>query len=399
MHGCLLLLNVAHAAMPPLQQSYLRITLLCLDGDKIPKACECEKNVDFWYRYNTRVKAVANIYEVSGSENAIAQAEDMAMASFWEEFNPASFQMLKMLRAEAESHCDRSPNPAFWTNGFQLLANGAAIAAAILGATQGQDSTYSAQELAQIASLIQSFFETAGAVITTPYHNPTNCDPIDEKDDDMFGSISKKLKPNTPIVFAINSFSKLYSGGRRAWHSYARINSAYHITAFIRQDAYSGIPRHCCSPKVGLWVLGSCDGPWNVVELKKEVADKLYHAGMDNLPISSINGLRTVPFEFGFLWEPSSAADCNKIVVVGGERGDKSTLEGTLNEADLKDFKSLSVWDISGRIVADFNLEDALSFSSIKEMVDNKLQTVTPGVYIIRLIANGESISQKILIH
>lgn len=203
---------------PRYQQSYLRITLLCLDGDKIPKACECEKNVDFWYRYNTLVTAVAELrHPTTGSKNSIAQAEDMAISSFWEEFNPASFQMIKMLRAEAESHCYREPNPAFWTNGFQLLANGAAIAAAILGATQGQDSTYSAQELAQIASLIQSFFETAGAVITTPYHNPTNCDPIDEKDDNIDGSISKTLKPNSPIVFAINSFSKLYAGGRRAW--------------------------------------------------------------------------------------------------------------------------------------------------------------------------------------
>lgn len=394
-------------AVTSYQQSWLRMTFLCLDGDRIPKECECNKTVKFWYRYDTRIKAVAELrYGTTGSKNSVAQTEDMALASFWEEANPASFEPLKMVIGRVESHCERTPNPGFWTNLTQLLGSAASLTLDVVAATQGQSNSFTPQQLAQISDKLKDYFNQIGTVINTPYYNPANCDNEAELPFSMEDAIIKTMRPNAPIVLAINTFDKMKAGGRRAWHSYARINSDFHITGVIDANAYDGTPVHCCSPKVATWILGSCDGDRSTDHLKVEVAEFLYLAGFNGLVPAPIGNGRIVPGEFGYLSERSSREECNKIVVNpgivgGGETGGRSNeMLGSENASEAKNtFQSLSVWDVSGRMIAEFTAQDLQTGVNVRQLVNERLQGMTPGIYFVRQVQNGEMRTRKILVH
>lgn len=383
------------------QQSQLRMTFLCLDGGRLPKECECEKNVDFWYRYDTRVKAIAELrHGTTGAKNSIAQTEDMALATFMEELNPASFDPLNMVFGRVESYCERTPNPAFWTNLAQLMGSVGTISLAIAGVSQ--TSIITPQQLSEISTQLQTFFTGLSTVINTPYQNPTDCDNVEELPYSMSGAFTKPLKPNTPIIMAINTFDKLYAGGCRAWHSQSRINSDFHITAVIHSNAYDGTPRHCCSPRVGAWIFGSCDGDRTTSQLNIEVAEILFTAGFNGLIPTSIGNGHAVPRDFGFLVERSTLEECNNIAV-NPRSDDGDVLDGASQKlvevATRPAFESLSVWDNSGRMIAEFTANDLLLGPvNLKELVGERLQGTVPGIYFIRLIEDGKLTTQKIFV-
>ena len=236
--------------------------------------------------------------------------------------------------------------------------------------------------------------------INTSYSNPTNCDNDNTNTATVDDFTVKTLKPNTPVVLAINSFDKLYAGGRRAWHSYAAVHSDFHITAFIAHNAFDGTPRHCCSPRTGVWIVGSCAGPLSTETLKLEVAEILYIAGLDNLsPTSQGNG-HTVPYDYGYLWQRSTLEVCNQIVVNPGGNGhfDDGANNRSSSEANLKGFTSLSIWDVSGRLMGEFKAGDLENAGNLNQLVESRLQNMVPGIYFVRLVANGEITTQKIAV-
>lgn len=374
------------------QQSRMRITFVCMDGDRLPKECECEKDVKFWYRYDNRVSVKAEVLNgTTGSKNAIAEGEDLALITYREESDPVGFENLGMVLTRASVHCDRTPNPSFWTNIATLLSSAATLTLAVVGATQGSDSIYSQAEITQISNGIQQYFNNWATVINTPFYNDTNCLNYSFRVGSYEGNTQKTIKPNIPVELAINSFDKLYAGGRRAWRSWSAVNSDCHITALLKPNAFDGTPRHCCSPMIGAWVLSSCDGMLTTEMLKVEVAFKLGELGINPYP--------GVPTEFGILVRPSTLEECNKIVINPGTgHRDDNNAGFSLAEDAFQAFTSLSIWNISGSLIAEFHASELKTETDLKQLVETRLRDITPGIYFVRFVTKGRSTTQKIIV-
>lgn len=386
------------------QQNWIRMSLICMDGDRVPQECACEKTVKFWYRYDAKVTAYAEAKDGKWnySENAVAMAEDMAIATFMEESSPITFEVLKSSLARTESHCDRSVNPNFWTNLATVGTNAATLALSILAVTGAGGANIPAATITQVSNQIKNYYSSIATQINTPFYNPANCDNERTEYGSMDGYHPAKLRPNVPVILTVNSFDKLSAGGRRAWHSFGRVNSNCYIATIIDHNSYDGTPKHCCSPKVAAWVLGSIDGPWSTDQLKIAVAEIFYTAGMNNLTPTNMGNGHTLPREFGYLSQASSDPACNRIVVNQGKGINTSAVLENSNRFDhLSNFQSLSVWDVSGRQIANFTAQDLkyLDPSGINNMVNQKLSSLTPGIYFLNLLANGEVSTHKVVVH
>jgi len=383
------------------QQSKLKINLLCMDGDEVPKECACEKTVEYWYRYDTRVSTESAIGNggSGASVNSVSQVEDMGILSYFEEFDvEASYDPLGFVVARNASKCDRTPNSTFWTKAIDIYAAYLDVATQIYKSTQG-GATVDTAQVRKLGNSVVKYLKTIESLINADYFDPTNCDDDADVFSSKEGSKIKKIRPNMPAVLAINSFDKLSAGGRRSWYSTARVLSNFYIAANIRHNAYDGTPVHCCSPKVGLWVLGSCDGaPLSTGQLKILVAEHLRLAGYLNLPPDPLApGGVTVPREFGYLRQEGSKEVCNRLPInnSGGSGFGGGTEERSLSIQ--KDFQRLSIWDASGKMIANFTADDTQS-ADVNALVRERLQSVSAGMYFVRLEANGQTSTQKIFI-
>lgn len=307
------------------QHSWLRVAFICMDGDtRLPEACQCEKDIDFWYGYDTQVKTVAELREGAGqnhSKNAVAQVEDMALAYFLRESPQPDIQMLNKALARAESHCERTINEQYWTNNAALMGQTVTFLGSVFSVVQGSSSNISQNAFSQLGTAVQNYFNTLNQAMNTPYYNPTTCTEKSESAS-MQGHHSTALRPNEPVVMGITSFDKLFAGGRRAWHSYARINSNFSLAGYLRSNANDGTPRHCCSPKTAMWVVGSCDGPVSTEVLKIRAANLFWTAGLSTgYQTTNAGNGRTMPSDYGWISEPSTDSGCNSIIVNDGGGG------------------------------------------------------------------------------
>lgn len=368
------------------QKSYIRVTLICLDGDEVPAECGCEKDIEFAYRYDTRVTAHAHLAGTTNARNSWAQAEDMYTVIFEDESLPLStrYEIVDMGVTRAATACDWSLNPAFWTNITTLLADAAKLYLAYT-ATQNVPNGGQPNQTQQDALLnsITSFATNLGTIFTTPYGQSTGCN----NDDDKFGfiehqSVQKTFKPNATITFSMNSFDKLACGGKRKWHSNARVLSGHYLTGVVKNNAYDGTPVHCCTPKIGMWLVGHCGGSATEDQLKVQAADLLYHNGITNL-IQTPAGI-SVPNDFGYTIQPSSLELCNEIVVnptvSGGRSNDSETVINEIENSDIQ------IFDVNGRLVKTLQWVGQFANSDLASL-KNAHGNLPAGIYFL-LVSN-----------
>jgi hypothetical protein len=365
------------------QQTLIRSVLFCLNGDLVPRECECAKPIRFWYGYNTTVKTVAERRDNVGnwSRNSIAAAEDMALVTFREEFNVNSFELVNHSLARVASRCDRTLNANFWSTVAKLAGSATDLSLHILGASA--DSTLSSQEANTLSQKFDDYFNNWATMFNTPYFDASNCladNTVTAGLASQTAELQRTLSPNKPVRMAITSFTNLKAGGRRGWHSYARINSNAWILASIKSDRYSGlIPLHCCTPFAASWVVGSETGPLTTLQMQKRVGDLLYGEGYFNY--GTIGG--QTPKEWGWASRPSNDRGCDKIVVNpnGGhyenpfqEPGDR-TAETT---APITDWVNLTIFDLSGREIKQIINTEGMPLNS------NTVVDMPSGVYLGR---------------
>ena len=144
----------------------------------------------------------------------------------------------------------------------------------------------------------------------------------------------------------MSSFDRIASGGRRAWHAHGRILSGHFLTGVVKHDAYNGAPVHCCTPKVGMWMVGHCGGSATEDMLKREAADLLYHNQITNL-IQTPSGISVVN-DFGYTVQQSSVDACNQIVVnptvSGGRSNETEPIIETIST-------NVQIFDLQGRFL------------------------------------------------
>ncbi len=374
------------------QQAKIKTNLFCMDGDMVPKECECRKKIIYWYRYDTRVHTEAHLRNGgSSSVNAVAQAEDMAIISSFEESNvEQSYRMLKFLMARKASACDRAAVPSFWTKMIDLYSAHLDIGLSILGFKKDKIDTVQVRKL---ANSVIKYLNKVKDVVDPPEPPASSCTLDADVFSDVEGSDTTYIRPNVVQVLAINSFDKLYSGGRRSWYSNARINSNFFIAAEVL-PSHEG-PRHCCTRGMATWVVGSCAGPLSTEALKREVTTFFYLKDFSGFvpDNGSPNGI-TMPAEFGVLTRKVANEYCNRF-----DSGLGSGLNGdviTDRSINYSGYSNLSIWDVSGRLIANFN--ESVPFNEMDALIRAKLTDLVPGVYFVRTEANGIATTRKIFV-
>jgi hypothetical protein len=363
------------------QKSYIRTTLICLDGDELPAECGCEKDIEFGYRYDTRVTAHAHLVSGTiGTKKAWAQAEDMYTVVFEDESLPLDerYQVLDMGVVRSASACDWSVNPDFWTNKATLLADAAKLYLAYSATQNVQAGLPSQTQQDALTNSITSFASTLGTAFTTPVTLSTGCN----NDDDKFGgvfrqSIQKTFKPNATITLTMSSYDKISSGGRRSWHSHGRVLSGHFLTGVVKPNAYDNTPVHCCSPKLGMWLVGHCGGSTTEDQLKVEAADLLYHNGIVNL-INTPAGISVVD-DFGYTVQASSLEQCNQIVInptVSGGRSNESEIKKDVKTSNVQ------IYDVNGRLVKSFQWSGVFTNSDLIRLKDRH-SNLQAGIYFV----------------
>jgi hypothetical protein len=380
------------------QKSYIRVTLICLDGDEVPAECGCEKDIEFAYRYDTRVTAHASLRGTTNARSSWAQAEDMYTVIFEDESLPLNtrYEVIDMNVTRAASACDWSVNPAFWTNITTLLGDGAKLYLAYQATQNGQNGQQpnQAQQNA-LTSAITAFASTLGSIFTTPYGQSTGCN----NDDDKFGvieknSVKKTFKPNATVTFSMNSYNKIASGGKRKWHSHGRVLSGHYLTGVVSPNAFDHTPVHCCTPKIGMWLVGHCGGSATEDQLKVQAADLLYHNGITNL-IQTPSGISVVN-DFGYTVQPSSLQTCNQIVVnptVSGGRSNDSDI--LTNETE---YSAIQIYDVNGRLVKTLQWIGQFEQSDLASLYSAQ-SNLPMGIYFVLISNKTDRTTYKLFIH
>jgi hypothetical protein len=145
--------------------------------------------------------------------------------------------------------------------------------------------------------------------------------------------------------------------------------------------------------RVGMWLVGNCDGPISDDMLKVEAADLLYHNGITNL-IQTPFG-RQVVNDFGYTVQNSSLAHCNLIVVnptVTGGRSDQS--DGT--PSDTEDC-ILRVFDLNGRFVASKAWNGNPAVVDTRKLTDEYAH-LPSGIYLLQIASKTGAKTTKIFI-
>ena len=380
------------------QKSYIKVTLLCLDGDEVPAECGCEKDIEFSYRYDTRATTYAKITGTTNSRDAWAQAEDFYTVIFEDESKPIDtrYEVLDMGVTRAASQCSFTVNPQFWTNITTLLGQAANLyfAYTVTQNIPGGGNPNQAQQNA-LTTAITNFANTLGAVFTTSYGLPTECDNYDDK----FGgresaSAVRSFKPNATVTLTVSSYDKIACGGKRKWFSHARVLSGHYLTGVVRPNAYDGTPVHCCTPAIGMWLVGHCGGSATEEQLKVQAADLLYHNGILGL-IQTPGGLSVVN-DFGYTIKASSLEICNQIVVNPQVTGGRSN--GSETASILDDSTVIQIYDATGRLVSSIQWSGGFSKTDLTTL-RNSRSNLPSGIYLALVYGKNGRDSFKFYIH
>jgi hypothetical protein len=153
----------------------LRYNYLCYGVNQLPTSCACSKDLHFSFRYDTDVKASANLRECDfgGSRWAFADAEDVASVVMWDD-NSITATALGTGSARASSNCDHTLNPAFFTQlGKVALTAGQIYLATQTGSSGGSGGTDVATAISGQSTTIVSQLTT---LMETPIHNSSSCE-------------------------------------------------------------------------------------------------------------------------------------------------------------------------------------------------------------------------------
>jgi hypothetical protein len=189
-------------------------------------------------------------------------------------------------------------------------------------------------------------------------------------------------------------YNKIASGGKRKWHSHGRVLSGHYLTGVVSPNAFDQTPAHCCTPKIGMWLVGHCGGSATEDQLKVQAADLLYHNGITNL-IQTPSGISVVN-DFGYTVQPSSLQTCNQIVVnptVSGGRSNDSEI--LTNETE---HSAIQIYDVNGRLVKTLQWFGQFEQSDLASL--NSAQSNLPmGIYFVLISNKTDRETYKLFIH
>ena len=227
--------------------------LLCTNYANLPRNCDCEKPLKLYYRYDTEVLAYANRHTGGLSEKkSRAASQDIAVVTLRN--GNAGVKVLAAGDVRAQAECNWDVNPEFWV---QLIQ----VAGGIAGVLVNENS-------AQLPTLISNLATQLGQLVTTPFIAENGCGANAIVTETLAkGDTLIYFHPNEAVYLDVFSFSNLMCGGKRSWFSWANVNSDFYAAGIVPGGFLGEGENHCCTQKIGSWVLASSEKPYTTKEI------------------------------------------------------------------------------------------------------------------------------------
>ena len=366
------------AARPYLVE--LSFNLLCIDEGGFFQLCDCERPLQIYYRYDTRVTAYGK-KKAGGilDKNAWAMAQDLAVVSLRDGLSEP--EVLMGSSAQAQASCDWDIDENLWLE---------------LGDVAESIATFFARgNTTQPFSFFQNSLETQlGQFETTTFADDGGCNVAAVVEATFANDIMElSLHSNRLLYLDMFSFSNLRCGGKRSWDSYAQVHSDFYVSGII-PGGYGapGEPDYCCTQKIGTWVLASMGGPLNPDEIASSLGFYFGTQGPWNMPAGP--GNITELTEWGWdavVVDESCMVAVNPVANLPGEKEVLSIEGDPLNGITKEPAGGEAVYvvyDISGRLVArgtsPFKKADA-----VRKFME-QAGDLPAGLYVLQLSAGAK---------
>lgn len=351
--------------------------LLGTNYANLPRDCECDKPLKLYYRYDTEVLAYANRHTGGLSEKkSRAASQNIAVVTLRN--GNADVEVLAAGDVRAEAECNWDVNSQFWVELIEVAGN---IAVFFVN----ENST-------QLPTLINNLATQLGQLVTTPFVAESGCDANATRTETLANGIIPDLifHPNQAVYLDVFSFSNLMCGGKRSWFSWANVNSDFYAAGIVPGGFLGEGEDHCCTQKIGSWVLGSSEKPYTTDETKAALG---FYFGTEG-PWGMPNGPGNITKLTEWGWDAVVVEERCIVPVnpgstgngggglVGDETGSRSSAVET-GESTKSDEAKFIVYDISGRTV--FRGTSRFDKTDVIHQFMENAGDIPAGLYIIQL--------------
>jgi hypothetical protein len=384
------LIDDTNDSMPSYTQSanasLLRYNLFCQNLAYVPEDCACEKPLTMYFGYDSNVHTKAEKRSGGvGPRNAFAAGQDLAAAVFHVDGSNA-FKVMRKIDVRHDSRCDRTVNADFWANWTMVAIRSAGAVYALY------DSNFTQVDSLILDMATDNFDEALKTAFNTNFWDDNGCSGNGSKTGFMSGDTLVYLKPNQPVTMFIFAYGKLQTGGKRGWHSTARILSNFYLAGYIPGGPLSNQNLNCCSPKIADWIWATMpDAPAGPGTLRTRVSSifsafspwdiadnttKLTEWGHEVVQVHPDCDMGTD--------EPG-----NPLVGGGDERNDNGDNQPDNFRYYLFDQTSRLIWEKETNQSVD-NLPAFLQQNGVK---------VPSGIYLLKQVNKGVSNTKKVFVH
>lgn len=365
----------------------ISVLLLCMNGESLPSHCGCDKKGTFNYRYDTNLRAQAELKSGGFSHSwrkAKAETTDMMVVyCYFSDSKGVQISNIIPINGMANrvvAQCNDAVNPNFKPN---LEEFGIDIINLIT------DENISG-ESALHQNLLKSFLD----VISTSFYDEIVCTNA-EKFNSTNGTFNFTLKPNERITLGLVSRSDLFVSGRRSWHSVSSVSSDYSMSVVVNPGITLN-NAECCTPWIASYLVGGA-----FINPKKSPYIQHYKVGSDLHLLSfdedDPNGLagdgggRFVRGERGIMHHPPFNAICDVPINLR-----KSTSEKSIFDSFRLFGGQVNVYDLTGRSIGKFQLIEGVEqvLLQVNEYVKDNIKV--SGIYFVNLTSNGLTYSYKL---
>lgn len=348
---------------------------LCTNQSGFPSEnCNCSKEVELTYRYDTRLNTDATLPTcfLCGNKGTAIAVEDHSVLVAFDKFG--NREVLDRGMALTSTNCSVDWNPDFLVNYLGIageIAKGVAV-------IESSDPAVQAKLLPQI---VDNLVTQLQKIVKTPIRNVAACAATQISPTLMDGKRVKVLQANKPLYLRLYSFSAMNMYGYTSWINTGRILSDFNLAGSIYGGIPDNQPAHCCSDAMASWTNATVpDAPKNSSELMAELAGFffLHNQGFDHTEYGhSSKKICPNPLQ-------GSAVDREAKVVKIGQRIQ-------VEDVQMANNSEYVMYNEVGQVVQAGKVQDAgISLSSD--------QTLTSGLYYILFVKDKDKAVAKFMI-
>jgi hypothetical protein len=282
----------------------------------LPASCLCERPLDIYYEYTTRLHVKAKTKSCVWSKGAEATAEDLAFVGVYEG-KTGDITPLAAGQDMLSASCRSNWNPQFWIELLDVLTPLGQYYLQRLDTTQSRIPT--TNQLTQFINGLQTLLNTSIS------NNSGSCETPQHDKVLVSGSATYTLRPNSPIRVGLFSSYYVRTRGYGCWEAQAGVASDYFLMGVVESQLESS---ECCAEKFANYVVGSLSsppptwpswlgGPHFSLSAVNSIENRLQDVGFNLSIYGSWNGLDEDPgsgiilleHEYDRLWGPSCIDD------------------------------------------------------------------------------------------